>query len=367
MRRNVIAWTAALALLPVIGAGTALAEPVAEQSMEQTALSGQSATSDATSTQFKPTNTNISVRVMSDGDNGAVTQSNTSSADSTAGNHNSTDQFAGQFGAGDGGGAAVQEAAQQALNLQKADADATSKQIEPKNTNISVRVLSDGDDGDVTQSNDSSAESGAFNHNATDQKALQHQAGGSGAAPVARSRCDSGCEPECTYECPEDEGIAIQALGQKAISDQEADSDATSIQWGAKNLNAPVSIGDDCGCSDGKVATPRDGGDVDQSNNSSADAKAKNDNATDQGAAQVMRNASPIAIQALGQKAMNLQHADADALSFQVKPANLNLGGSGGGAVTQSNDSSADAWSGNRNWTDQHAFQLLGGLRSMLL
>ena len=374
MRRHVMAWTLAVALVPLVGAGTAMADdaPVAGQSIGQTALSGQSADADATSTQIKPTNTNISVRVLSPGDDGAVTQSNTSTADATAGNVNETTQLAGQLQAGGGGGTAVQEIGQEALNLQKADADAESTQIKPTNTNISVRVLSPGDTGDVTQSNDSSATADAGNENSTVQGALQLQAGGGGApAPVApNSSCSSSCEPpdHCSDPCHDDGGIGIQAIGQKAVNLQKADADAKSFQWGATNLNAPVSVGGhgghDCGCRDAKVV-PDGGGDVNQSNSSSADATAGNWNGTHQKAGQFMFGSGPIAIQAIGQLAISEQKADADAKSLQFKPVNLNLGGTGGD-VDQSNDSAATSWAGNQNGTHQGALQVLGGFRHWL-
>ena len=46
--------------------------------------------------QEKPSNTNISVRVLSPGDNGPVTQSNQASSDATAANLNATKQTADQ-------------------------------------------------------------------------------------------------------------------------------------------------------------------------------------------------------------------------------------------------------------------------------
>ena len=54
------------------------------------------------------------------------------------------------------------------MNKQYADADAKSVQYKPSNTNISVRVLSPGDDGDVSQENNSYADATAKNDNNTD-------------------------------------------------------------------------------------------------------------------------------------------------------------------------------------------------------
>ena len=63
----------------------------------------------------------------------------------------------------------------EALNKQYADADAKSVQVKPSTTNISVRVLSPGDDGDVSQENNSYADATARNDNDTDQKIDQTQ------------------------------------------------------------------------------------------------------------------------------------------------------------------------------------------------
>ena len=74
-----------------LGAGPALADDSASaQLAEQVAGSKQSADSSATSTQYQPSNQNIDVRVLSPGGNGDVEQTNTSAAQSFAGNNNST-------------------------------------------------------------------------------------------------------------------------------------------------------------------------------------------------------------------------------------------------------------------------------------
>ena len=95
MTRRYIAWVASAALLPLAGAGSALAQaPV--QAVGQDNASSQSANSGASSTQIGAQNRNISVRVLSPGNDGDVTQSNSSSADSSASNANSTNQSATQ-------------------------------------------------------------------------------------------------------------------------------------------------------------------------------------------------------------------------------------------------------------------------------
>ena len=74
-------------------------------------------------------------------------------------------------------GVGIQAGGQEAYNKQKATSNAESKQVKPTNQNISVRVLSPGDDGDVSQTNSSTALSGAFNKNDTSQSIDQSQSG----------------------------------------------------------------------------------------------------------------------------------------------------------------------------------------------
>src|SRR5215210_4882632 len=100
-----------------VGAGPAMAEPLAGQAAGQLALNGQSAQSSANSTQIAPSNTNINVRVLSPGDNGSVSQGNSSIAESAAGNLNDTQQSVAQSQSGTGG-SAIQEAGQAAANKQ---------------------------------------------------------------------------------------------------------------------------------------------------------------------------------------------------------------------------------------------------------
>ncbi len=126
------------------------------QEAGQSNSSDQSATSNATSTQSGATNTNIPVRVLSPGNDGSVSQSNSSTAGSVAANLNATSQSTGQQQAG-AGGAGVQAAGQDNASSQSAESTASSTQDHPANYNIPVRVLSPGHDGDVEQSNSSTA------------------------------------------------------------------------------------------------------------------------------------------------------------------------------------------------------------------
>ena len=93
---------------------------------------------------MKPSNTAGSIRVLSPGDDGNVTQSNDATAVGIAKNDNETKQSIDQTQPGGYGSDYTQIAGQKAKNEQKADADATAVQIKPENTAGSIRVLSPG-------------------------------------------------------------------------------------------------------------------------------------------------------------------------------------------------------------------------------
>ena len=340
MRRRLIAWAAAGALLPLVGAGTAVAsDSPGTQAIGQAAGSQQTASASGTSTQSHPSNQNIQVWILSPGNAGPVTQSNSSSANASAGNTNGTSQTAAQHSPAGAG----QDIGQAAGNSQSAAATATSTQDKPSNQNIQVHILSPGDTGAVTQSNSSNATASAGNTNGTTQGADQANGGDTGG----RSCCSEAA-------------AALQSIGQEAHNDQSAEADATSKQTGAVNANTPVSVG-----------RPGGSGAVTQSNSSGATAAAGNTNGTTQHAAQSGdAHPSSPAVQAIGQIAANRQDAHAGATSTQVHPSNLNapvaIGadcgcdsrGDGGGAVTQSNSSGANASAGDTNGTTQGATQV---------
>jgi hypothetical protein len=301
----------------------------------QSATNDQTANSTATSTQDHPQNTNISVRIMSPGDDGSVTQTNDSSAKSAAGNKNSTTQSTDQSSGG------VQTAQQDAANKQSADSSASSTQDHPSNVNIPVRIYSDGNNGSVKQVNDSSAKSAAGNKNETNQNA--EQGSGSGSAPV-RSACGGGCGDQG--------GPGVQDAQQSAYSDQSARSSATSVQDHPSNVNIPVRIG-----------SSGNDGSVTQVNSSSAGNKNSTDQTVDQSAG---GSSGGSAVQYADQKAGNTQDATSDATSHQIGASNANypvrIGSpGGGGSVTQVNASGALSAAGNKNDTNQTATQDAGG------
>jgi hypothetical protein len=216
-----------------------------------------------------PSNENIPVRIGSPGNNGSVTQSNESQAVSLAGNLATTTQTTNQAQAGGCkcGGDLVQAVGQKALTFQKADSNATSTQKGAKNTNVPVRIKSYGDDGDVEQSNSSTALSAAFNAAKTDQTVDQRQAGGCGCMDGKKDhgmdgKDDHGMDGKDDHGS---QGARVQAVGQFALTLQKADSNATSEQWKPSNTNAPV-----------REKSPGGGGSVSQSNDSFAGSLAFN-------------------------------------------------------------------------------------------
>jgi hypothetical protein len=320
-----------------------------EQAVGQKAETGQSADSSATSAQTKPTNTNIDVRIDSPsgpGGGGSVDQSNTSIAGSIAGNKATTEQGAEQNQGGGcgckGSGDGVQAVGQQAETGQEANSEATSTQDHPSNDNISVRIFSPGENGDVNQSNNSAALSAAGNLAETTQGVSQTQAGGCGCG-----------------------GDLVQAVGQKAITGQLADSSATSTQKGASNSNLPV-----------RIKSKGGDGSVEQSNNSVALSAALNAAKTTQAVEQTQagcgcrppkkedgHGGSGSGVQAVGQWAETWQGADSSATSEQFYPVNKNApvrdkSMGGGGSVEQSNNSLAGSLAANLAGTMQWVRQV---------
>ena len=269
-------------------------------------------TSNATAVQYKPSNTATSIRVLSPGDDGNVTQSNDATALGIAANGNATSQSIGQTQAGGGGygSDSTQIAGQEAGNYQSADANATAVQVKPSNSVSSIRVLSPGNDGDVTQSNNATALGVALNLNTTDQSIDQQQTGSGHGSDN------------------------LQVAGQGAWSGQYADADATAVQLGAKNEYAPVRVGSpngkDKGRNDehgkdgkkdgkdnyGKDSHGKKGGSVEQTNSVGAVALALNLNETCQ-ALQQKQAGHGSSLQVAGQGSWSGQGGSADAFGYQ--------------------------------------------------
>jgi hypothetical protein len=293
--------------------------------------------------------------VLSPGNDGDVSQSNDATAIGIAANGNETDQSTeqSQGGAtpayGDArkpeeksgyGSDSTQIAGQAASNKQDADADATAVQVKPSNTASSIRVLSPGDGGNVSQSNSTTAVAAALNGNKTDQSIDQSQSGGSKSDHADGGKADGKSGKGSSY---------TQVAGQAASNDQSADADATAVQ--VKPSNTASSI---------RVLSPGNDGDVSQSNDATAIGIAANGNKTDQSIDQEQSGSGQGSVytQIAGQEASNKQDADADATAVQLKPSNTNqsirvLSPGNDGNVSQSNSTTAVAAALNLNKTDQ--------------
>jgi len=333
----------ALLLVLCFGAGQAVAADGdgAAQTAGQSAPSGQTADGAGSAYQAGPSNSAGSIRVLSPGNGGAVSQSNNTTAAAIAANANKTNQSTSQSQTGGlPGSDYTQIAGQEAQNKQDADADATAVQIAPSNSVGSIRVLSPGNDGDVTQSNSATAGAAALNGNQTDQSVDQSQAGGAAPSYADEKKPDAKSGSGSDY---------TQVAGQAASNHQDADADATAFQ--VKPSNTASSI---------RVLSPGNDGDVSQSNDATAVGIAANLNKTDQSIDQDQSGTGQGSdyTQIAGQEASNNQDADADALAVQLKPSNSNqsirvLSPGNDGDVSQSNSTTAVAAALNANKTDQ--------------
>ena len=324
--KRIVAVVATLGLF--VSAGHAAAAP-GDSALElaaQAAAGAQAAGAKSGASQSQPSNKNISVRVLSPGDDGDVTQSNTVGSNATAANANVTGQSADQTQSGSCGcGGGTQATGQEADSSQAATALSYAEQSGASNTNIPVRVLSEGDDGDVEQSNSVESGAAAANINATGQSADQASAGGSGT----------------------------QAVGQEAKSEQDAAAASAAKQKDAENTNISV-----------RVLSPGKNGNVTQSNTAGSSAEAGNLNLTGQKADQ--GQAGSGGTQAIGQKAKSDQSALALSAAKQDQATNKNipvrvLSRGDGGDVTQSNSVESKATAGNLNALKQGANQGQGG------
>ena len=236
---------------------------------------------------------------------------------------------AGQATASGPADSALQLAAQAAASAQGAGAQSGASQSQPANQNISVRVQSPGDAGNVTQSNTVASGATATNANVTGQSADQTQSGS--------CNCAGG----------------TQAVGQDAQSSQAAGALSHASQQGASNENISV-----------RVQSPGDDGNVSQSNTAVSAAAAANGNATQQSADQASAGGSGT--QAVGQDADSEQAALAASSAEQTGAKNSNISvrvqsPGDDGDVEQSNTVASAAAAGNLNLASQGATQNQAG------
>jgi hypothetical protein len=160
-----------------------------------------------------------------------------------AANLNKTDQTTDQSQGGSGHGSdATQVAGQEASNHQNADADATAVQLKPSNTASSIRVLSPGNGGDVSQSNSTTAVAAGLNGNKTDQSIDQSQGGASAPSMLGE---------KTGYKDPGKGSDSTQIAGQKATNSQTADADATALQVKRSKTTSSIRVRSPGGDGDG--------------------------------------------------------------------------------------------------------------------
>ncbi len=312
------------------------------QASQQNAQTDQAALAQSSAQQVDPSNSNISVRVLSPGSDGNVTQSNNATSTASASNTGSTTQSGKQVQGGSGSG--VQSATQNAETKQLAGAASSAEQHHPSNSNISVRVLSPGSDGNVTQSNTDTSTATATNTAPVNQTATQDPSGPAGPT--------CGCDGS---------GTDVQALGQQSKVDQIAGAESSADQVGASNSNDPV-----------RVWSFGGGGNVTQSNTDTSTATASNTAPISQTGTQ-LESGSPCgcggsdpSVQALGQDSFIGQLSGAASSAQQVgasnqaDPARIWSDGNDGN-VTQSNAASSTASAANTGTTTQLGNQSQSG------
>ncbi len=104
------------------------------------------------------------------------------------------------------------------------------------NTLQSIRVLSPGNDGDVSQSNDATAIGIAANGNETDQSIDQSQGGIVCPSDARKPDEKSGYGSDEKSGYGSDKGSDYtQVAGQEASNKQDADADATAVQLKPSN------------------------------------------------------------------------------------------------------------------------------------
>jgi hypothetical protein len=310
----------------------------------QSADNDQRASADAHAVQLAPSNDAMSIRVLSPGNDGELTQSNEATAGAIAKNDNDTTQSTEQDQVGGSGSDSTQIAGQDAANRQHADADAKAVQVKPSNDALSIRVLSPGNDGDVSQSNKVTAIGAALNDNDTTQSIDQSQTGSS----------DKG-KHGSDY---------TQIAGQDAGNRQYADADAKAVQVEPSNEASSI-----------RVLSPGHDGDVSQSNKVTAIAAALNDNDTTQSIdqAQTGRGGGDY-LQVAGQGSWSSQGARAGSHAIQFGASNdyapIRVGSRShgrGGSVDQSNSVGSLAAALNGNETSQSLKQAQAGYGSEYL
>jgi hypothetical protein len=299
------------------------------QTTQQQAQTDQSALAESSAQQVDPSNSNISVRVLSPGNDGSVSQQNNATSAATATNIAPTTQTGTQTQSGSGSG--VQFADQDSKTQQGAIAASSADQVDPSNSNISVRVLSPGGNGDVKQANNATSTATATNYAPVMQTVTQD--------PTGSSSCGCGGSSD------------VQAAIQQSTIGQLAGAESSTTQTGASNSNDPV-----------RIASFGGGGSVDQQNNDTSTATATNIAPVSQTGTQDLSDGptplcgcnggSDPSVQALGQSSVVGQGAIAASSATQTGASNSNdpvrvWSKGDDGSVSQQNNATSNATATN--------------------
>jgi hypothetical protein len=312
------------------------------QSSTQSADTKQLAVGLSSATQIKPENKNLSVRILSPGNGGSVSQENEATSNATATNSAPVTQTSTQTDPSSscgchGSSPSVQAIGQKSEVEQAGFAASSAFQLEPKNTNEPIRIASGGNDGYVDQSNEASSDATTTNTARVTQTGTQSQA-------------PSGCG--CSG------GTGVQALGQYSDTNQLGVALSSAKQIGAENENQPA-----------RIWSWGDGGSVSQENEADSSATATNTAPTTQTATQTQYGSG---VQAIAQKAETGQAAFALSSAEQFPgESECGCGGSFGnsndpiriwspgtdGNVDQSNEATSNADATNTAPTTQTGTQ----------
>jgi len=304
------------------------------QSATQDASTAQGAVAASSAEQIHPSNQNDPIRVGSYGNDGSVVQSNDAASRADAANLATTTQGSSQTGSGGG----VQSSTQDATTTQDAAALSSATQIAPENSNLSVRVLSPGNGGSVTQSNNAASTASSQNSASPTQATTQ-----TAAAPTCG--CSGG-------------GATVQAAGQSSSVEQAGIAASLAEQIHASNESNPIRIGSDG--NDGALT---------QANNAASSAQAANTAPVTQSATQMQSGGcgcGGAGVQALGQDSRVSQLAVGLSAAAQIGASNesgpIRVGSNGnGGSLTQSNTAASSAGASNTATPAQSATQTQSG------
>jgi hypothetical protein len=222
------------------------------------------ASASAKATQTAPSNSNIAVRVDSPGDNGDITQSNSSFAGAQAGGTTgaATAGTSGNANASpnegrSGGGTAGTDGGQNSTssvdtNHALGEASAIATQTAPSNINVVVRVASPGDNGTVDQTNTVTAAAGS----STPAKPGMNDGTGAAGVPFGTDQtittsgsADASNDGDLIQEIEQmqhSEGRPGEATppGAASIPDEGfTNGTAAASQDGASNANVSVRVG----------------------------------------------------------------------------------------------------------------------------